>query len=71
MKDVQKRIEEINKELQRHDEAYEQLEEDLQKVEHEYTKVLIQTHIQTIINNVIHLKEELEQLQKENRRIRG
>jgi hypothetical protein len=64
MEDVQKRIEEINRELQRHDEAFEQLEEDLKQVKHEYTKELIKSHMGMIINNVIILKEELERLEK-------
>lgn len=64
MANKEKRIKEIEETLEQHDKAYAQLEEDLKKVEHEYTILLIKTHIQTIINNVIMLKEELEELQK-------
>jgi hypothetical protein len=64
MNNKEKRIKEIEETLHNHDVAFTQLEEDLKKVENEYTKTLIKTHIQTIINNVILLKEELEGLQK-------
>lgn len=61
--EVDSRIAEIQKELDRHDKAYAEIEADLPLVNGEYTQEMFKKHMGTIINNVIYLKECLEKLQ--------